>query len=77
MKSFKKFPAPMKRLEMIACDAELQEKSLAELHKLGTYLREQCEIAMNEANATEPAQPEKSEHSCPQSSASDSMVYTY
>ena len=54
----------MKRLEAIACDAELQEKSLAELHKLGTYLHEQCVNAMNEANATEPAQPEKSKKSC-------------
>ncbi|KAJ8953271.1 hypothetical protein NQ318_015853 [Aromia moschata] len=35
IKSYKKFPTPLKRLEAVACDAELQEKPLAELRKLG------------------------------------------
>lgn len=59
MKSYKKFPVPLKRLEAIAGDAELQEKSLADLHKLGTYLHEQCLSVMNEANNADPAQTEK------------------
>lgn len=32
----------------MACDAELQEKPLADLRKLGHYLREQCLAVMNE-----------------------------
>lgn len=32
----------MKRLEAVACDAELQEKPLAELRKLGELLHERC-----------------------------------
>lgn len=35
VKSYKKFSKPLKRLEAVACDAELQEKPLAELKKLG------------------------------------------
>lgn len=52
----------MKRLEAIAGDAELQEKSLADLHKLGTYLHEQCLAVMNEASNTDTAQVEKGVH---------------
>lgn len=56
MKSYKKFPEPLKRLEAVACDAELQEKPLADLRKLGTYLREQCVTVMNEMKNSDQAQ---------------------
>lgn len=42
IKSYKKFPVPLKRLEAIACDAELQEKPLADLKKIAQMLRERC-----------------------------------
>lgn len=48
MKSYKKFSAPLKRLEAVACDAELQEKPLAELKKLGEMLHERCRAYMGE-----------------------------
>lgn len=38
----------MKRLEAVACDAELQEKPLAELKKLGELLHERCRAYMGE-----------------------------
>lgn len=48
IKSYKKFPAPLKRLEAIACDAELQEKPLAEIKKLAESLHERCVTFMQE-----------------------------
>lgn len=42
IKSYKKFPVPLKRLEAIACDAELQEKPLAELKRIAELLRNRC-----------------------------------
>lgn len=48
IKSYKKFPAPLKRLEAIACDAELQEKPLAELKKIAEMLRERCVTFLDE-----------------------------
>lgn len=42
IKSYKKFPAPLERLEAIACDAELQEKPLAELKRIGEMLHDRC-----------------------------------
>lgn len=48
IKSYKKFPAPLKRLEAIACDAELQEKPLADLRKIGQLLHERCKAFMEE-----------------------------
>lgn len=48
IKSYKKFPAPLKRLEAIACDAELQEKPLAELKKIAELLRERCITFLDE-----------------------------
>lgn len=48
VKSFKKFSAPLKRLEAVACDAELQEKPLPELKKLGELLKERCRAYMGE-----------------------------
>jgi chromodomain-helicase-DNA-binding protein 1 len=48
VKSYKKFSAPLKRLEAVACDAELQEKPLQELKKLGELLHERCRAYMGE-----------------------------
>ncbi|CAH1985372.1 unnamed protein product [Acanthoscelides obtectus] len=48
IKSYKKFSNPLKRLEAVACDAELQEKPLPELKKLGELLHERCKAYMNE-----------------------------
>lgn len=48
VKSYKKFSHPLKRLEAVACDAELQEKPLAELKKLGELLHERCRAYMGE-----------------------------
>lgn len=42
IKSYKKFPAPLNRLEAIAGDAELQEKPLAELKRIGEMLHDRC-----------------------------------
>nr|XP_023015060.1 chromodomain-helicase-DNA-binding protein 1 isoform X2 [Leptinotarsa decemlineata] len=48
IKSYKRFSAPLKRLEAVAVDAELQEKPLADLRKLGELLHERCRAYMNE-----------------------------
>lgn len=48
VKSYKKFAAPLKRLEAIAEDAELTDKSQSELKKLGELLRERCLQAVSE-----------------------------
>lgn len=48
IKSYKKFPAPMKRLESIAMDAELQEKPLSDLTQLAQSLQSECENAIKE-----------------------------
>lgn len=53
VKSYKKFSAPVKHLDSIACDAELQEKPLAELKKLGEMLEERCKAVLNDTS--EPA----------------------
>ncbi|BFY98699.1 hypothetical protein BsWGS_01740 [Bradybaena similaris] len=50
VRSVKKFAAPLKRLDAIAEDAELQEKSEADLLRLAEYLRRACEDAMKEHN---------------------------
>ncbi|XP_062547170.1 chromodomain-helicase-DNA-binding protein 1 isoform X2 [Armigeres subalbatus] len=42
IKSYKKFPAPLKRLEAIAVDAELQEKPLSELKRAAEMLYDRC-----------------------------------
>ncbi|XP_041975672.1 chromodomain-helicase-DNA-binding protein 1 isoform X1 [Aricia agestis] len=47
VKSYKKFSAPLKHLDSIACDAELQEKPLADLKKLAETLQERCKAVMN------------------------------
>lgn len=53
----------MKRLEAVACDAELQEKPLADLRKLGTYLREQCVSVMNDMKNSDQTQGDEGEFS--------------
>lgn len=58
IKSYKKFSAPLKRLEAVACDAELQEKPLSDLRKLGEYIERKCKELMTEM---ESAQKENSE----------------
>ncbi|XP_050554685.1 chromodomain-helicase-DNA-binding protein 1 isoform X2 [Spodoptera frugiperda] len=58
VKSFKKFSAPLKHLDSIACDAELQEKPLAELKKLGEILQERCKAVLNETADTANEQTE-------------------
>uniref|UniRef100_T1GR74 Helicase C-terminal domain-containing protein n=1 Tax=Megaselia scalaris TaxID=36166 RepID=T1GR74_MEGSC len=51
IKSYKKFPNPLERLEDIACDAELQEKPLNDLRYLGNLLHERClEFVKNLSN---------------------------
>ncbi|KAF6216793.1 hypothetical protein GE061_001143 [Apolygus lucorum] len=58
VRSYKKFPAPLKRLEAIACDAELQEKPLPDLRKLGETLKQRCKACIGDQtkeNLTEPA----------------------
>eukprot|EP00794_Sanderia_malayensis_P009568 gene9568-10557_t len=47
-KSYKKFARPRTRLDAIAADAELQEKSMAELTKLADLLHDGCENAIKE-----------------------------
>lgn len=42
IKSYKKFPVPLKRLDAIALDAELQEKPLSDLKKIGEMLHDRC-----------------------------------
>lgn len=48
VKSFKKFPNPLKRLESIAIDSELQEKPLPDLQRLAEELQKSCENILNE-----------------------------
>ncbi|XP_053672247.1 chromodomain-helicase-DNA-binding protein 1 [Anopheles nili] len=48
IKSYKKFPAPLKRLEAIACDAELQEKPLSEVRRAAQLLHDRCVQTMRE-----------------------------
>ena len=51
IKSYKKFPFPMKRLDSIAIDAELQEKPMADLKRLAELLQTSCENAVKEYQA--------------------------
>ncbi|XP_055385541.1 chromodomain-helicase-DNA-binding protein 1 [Condylostylus longicornis] len=52
IRSYKKFPSPLTRLEDIAADAELQEKPLAELKKIGEMLQERCVQFLEEQKET-------------------------
>merc|ERR1712241_176295 len=46
VKSYKKFPLPLTRMEDIGCDAELRDKGTASLVELGRLLHEQCVEAL-------------------------------
>lgn len=59
IRSYKKFPAPLKRLEAIACDAELQEKPLNDLKKIAEMLRERCVTFLGEHKEPEASTSEK------------------
>jgi len=48
IKSYKKFPAPMRRLESIALDSELQDKPMTDLKKLAEALQSGCEQSVKE-----------------------------
>ncbi|XP_070171806.1 chromodomain-helicase-DNA-binding protein 1 isoform X3 [Polyergus mexicanus] len=48
VKSYKKFPAPLKRLDDIATDADLQEKPMSELRFLGEQLKSRCDMCLIE-----------------------------
>lgn len=48
IKSYKKFPTPMKRLDSVALDSELQDKPLADLKKLAEDLQSGCEQSVKE-----------------------------
>ncbi|KAK0173779.1 hypothetical protein PV328_006926 [Microctonus aethiopoides] len=52
IKSYKKFPAPLKRLDDIATDAELQEKPMTELRYLGEQLKSRCDACISEFENT-------------------------
>ena len=61
VKSYKKFPAPLKRLDDIAADAELQEKPVPELKYLAEQLRSRCEICLVEYENSAPTKENKGE----------------
>jgi len=46
IKSFRKFSAPLQRLDAVAGDAELQEKPLSDLKKLGELILQRCQEAL-------------------------------
>ncbi|XP_068131247.1 chromodomain-helicase-DNA-binding protein 2 isoform X2 [Hyperolius riggenbachi] len=48
IKAYKKFPTPLERLECIAHDSELVDKSIADLKRLGELLHSSCASAMQE-----------------------------
>ncbi|XP_012220064.1 chromodomain-helicase-DNA-binding protein 1 isoform X2 [Linepithema humile] len=48
IKSYKKFPAPWKRLDDIATDADLQEKPMSELRFLVEQLKSRCDASLVE-----------------------------
>ncbi|KAH0948725.1 hypothetical protein HN011_010172 [Eciton burchellii] len=52
VRSYKKFPAPLKRLDDIATDADLQEKPMSELRFLGEQLKSRCDACLMEFENT-------------------------
>nr|XP_015199027.1 PREDICTED: chromodomain-helicase-DNA-binding protein 2 isoform X2 [Lepisosteus oculatus] len=48
IKAYKKFGAPLERLEAIARDAELVDKSIADLKRLGELIHNSCAAAVQE-----------------------------
>ncbi|GBN97721.1 Chromodomain-helicase-DNA-binding protein 1, partial [Araneus ventricosus] len=59
LKSYKKFPSALKRLDAIAMDAELQEKTFTDLKKLGELIKNSCDKAMKEYQEKAEAVPKK------------------
>ncbi|KAL4227328.1 transcriptional regulator [Mactra antiquata] len=57
IKSYKKFGDPSSRLDDIACDAELQEKSESDLRKLADLLKSSCDQAVKDFNAKKLEEP--------------------
>ena len=47
-KAFRRFGCPLERLEAISTEAELQEKSLPELRRLGETIIANCQEAMQQ-----------------------------
>merc|ERR1712192_283137 len=52
VKSYKKFPLPLTRMEDIGCDAELRDKGTASLLELGRHLHERCVEALGGEDAS-------------------------
>merc|ERR1711962_311906 len=54
IKSYKKFPLPLSRMEDIAMDADLTEKDTSSLLELGRFLKDRCleAVATDENNAS-------------------------
>lgn len=55
LKSFRKFSKPLERLEAVAGDAELQEKPLGDLKKLGELILQRCQEALESQKANKDA----------------------
>lgn len=51
MKSFRKFASPLDRLLAVAGDAELQEKPMGDLKKLGELILQRCQEALESAKS--------------------------
>jgi len=51
IKSFKRFPRPLSRIDLIAKDCGLAEKALPDLRKLGEQLIQGCQSAMGDMKA--------------------------
>ncbi len=49
VKSYKKYPLPLTRMEDIAEDADLTDKSVSDLVELGRRIRERCLAALEES----------------------------
>lgn len=58
VKSYKKYPAAMKRLHVVALDADLQDKSMVELRKLATVLERGCRDSMAVVKSTKQKEKE-------------------
>uniref|UniRef100_A0A1I8PFM6 Chromodomain-helicase-DNA-binding protein 1 n=1 Tax=Stomoxys calcitrans TaxID=35570 RepID=A0A1I8PFM6_STOCA len=75
IRSYKKFPAPLERLEAIACDAELQEKPLAELKRIGQMLHDRCVQFLEEhKDDVPPAAPAKKPPNDPNAAPEDAAA---
>ena len=61
LKMFCKFALPLDRLEAVACDAELQEKPLGDIKRLGELVLQQCQEALQSQKAGDPPPPPSKE----------------